>query len=138
MVGGGGVGGGEIPFNFKDVHGRDIVKDWVGVQLGRPVAELPPLSEASGFLMFPEPSPRPCEVRRVSLPGPLPTCYASHVPAVGEVFDGHGGYDHIGGRFRFRAPDAAAITRDIGTALSGFVLEAEPLRAGGAVAEWSR
>jgi hypothetical protein len=37
----------------------------------------------------------------ISQPGRL---YAESLPAIGEAFDGNGGYKHAGGHFRFTGP----------------------------------
>lgn len=49
--------------------------------------------------------------------GPL---YASVVPDIGHLFDGHGGYDTILGRFRYRGESEAQIEAAIMETLLGF------------------
>jgi biotin carboxylase len=122
------VGGGEIPFVLREVHGVDMVADWVAVQLGNPPAGRLRHGVSTGFVMVPEPRPLPARVTaRTSLVGRIPTLYAELLPDVGELFDGSGGYDHIGGRFRFSGTDAAEVERAVRATIDAYVIEAEPV-----------
>lgn len=126
---GGRVGGGEIPFVWRDVHGIDLVAAWVRLQLDQAV-EVPPSDEVAGFAMIPEPREVPCEVvERNSLLGLLPTLYAEVLPAKGDRLDGRGGYEHIGGRFRFRGRSSSAVERDVRIAMDAYRLRSVPCAA---------
>ncbi|MCM1966250.1 MULTISPECIES: acetyl-CoA carboxylase biotin carboxylase subunit family protein [unclassified Streptomyces] len=112
------VGGGEIPFTWRDVHGVDLMAAAVDIQLGlTPV--LPPLKtgEVGGYLLLPLPVPAPCRVEaagwvREPAPGRLP--YAVKHTPVGSTAPAISGYEHVGTRFRFRG----ATTRDVEAAIT--------------------
>lgn len=123
---GGRVGGGEIPFVWRDVYGIDLVASWVRLQLDQAV-EVPLRDEVAGFAMIPEPREVPCEVvERNSMLGLLPTLYAEVLPSKGDRLDGRGGYEHIGGRFRFRGWSSSAVERDVRIAMDAYRLHSVP------------
>lgn len=124
------VGGGEIPFVFRDVYGVDLVGDWVRMELGEEprTAPGPATDEHGGFLMIPEPVGQRVTARR-SMMGAVPELYAEVLPPVGHVFDGHGGYETLLGRFRYRAPTAEAIERAIERTLDLYEYELAPADA---------
>jgi biotin carboxylase len=118
------VGGGEIPFTFRDVYGVDLLGDWVQMELGRAPRTVPGgnAAEHAGFLMIPEAVG--CRVvARTPLLGTVDGLYAELLPDVGHVFDGHGGYDTLLGRFRFRGPSADAVQAAIDTTLEQYRYE---------------
>ena len=126
---GGRVGGGEIPFVWNDVYGIDLVGSWIRLLLGQP-ASLRMSPEVAGFAMIPEPREVPCEVvGATSLLGKLPTLYAEVLPSKGDRLDGHGGYDRISGRFRFRGPTSSAVERDVRLAMETYRLDYVPRAA---------
>ena len=51
----------------------------------------------------------------------VPEVYAEVLPAVGDVFDGRGGYYLIGGRFRLRGTDHRQVRRAVPGALLVFL-----------------
>ncbi|GGW59996.1 biotin carboxylase [Streptomyces caelestis] len=127
------VGGGEIPFTWRDVHGVDLMAAAADIQLGR-VPVLPPLKtgEAGGYLLLPLPVPAPCLVERadwITPPAEGREPYAVlHVP-VGRRVPPISGYEHVGTRFRFRGPSTAAVEEAIEAAAHGFRLTCTPLDA---------
>jgi hypothetical protein len=97
-------GGGEIGFVHRDVLGIDLFGEAF-----RAALDLPPLDDPAtfadpsggGFVMVPEPRPWPGRVvSRTPMAEVFGEVYAELIPEVGDVFDGRGGYYHIGGRFR--------------------------------------
>lgn len=126
------VGGAEIPFVWREVHGYDLMRAATRIALGlAPQAPLPPhrspaLSgnqppEIAGWLLVPAPARRPCRITRVeSLTGLIPPMYAEIVPRVGDVLPASDTYyEHVGARYRFRGPDSAAVeaaVRDVARA----------------------
>ncbi|RAG84067.1 biotin carboxylase [Streptacidiphilus pinicola] len=123
------VGGGEIPFVCRDVYGVDLVGDWVRLELSEQPRTLPAgeTSEGAhgGFLMLPEPVGQRL-VERPSLVGVVPGLYAEELPEPGHVFTGHGGYDEILGRFRYRADSPAAVEAAIRATLDRYRCTLEP------------
>lgn len=113
------VGGGEIPFVFRDVYGVDLVGDWIRIELAEEPRTVPgqDAGEHAGFLMIPEVVGQRLVARR-SMVGVVPGLYAEVLPPVGHVFDGHGGYETLLGRFRYRAPTPDAVEAAIHRTLS--------------------
>jgi biotin carboxylase len=57
------VGGAEIPFVWREVHGLDLMSAAVDVQLGRvPTLSVPDSWRTGGWLLVPTPVPAPCRV----------------------------------------------------------------------------
>ncbi|MCH0538532.1 biotin carboxylase [Streptomyces sp. MUM 203J] len=125
------VGGGEIPFTWRDVHGVDLMAAAADIQLGRaPVLPAPKTGEVGGYLLLPLPLPAPCLVESAGWTVPPPEGLAPyavlHVP-VGEKVPQAGGYEHVGTRFRFRGPSTAAVEQAVRAAADGFRLTCAPL-----------
>ncbi|MFE5729884.1 acetyl-CoA carboxylase biotin carboxylase subunit family protein [Streptomyces sp. NPDC056528] len=125
------VGGGEIPFTWRDVHDADLMAAAADIQLGR-VPVLPALKtgEVGGYLLLPLPVPAPCLVERADWTAPpaeerMPYAVL-HVP-VGQRVPPISGYEHVGTRFRFRGPSTAAVEDAIETSAHGFRLTCTPL-----------
>jgi hypothetical protein len=131
------VGGAEIPFVWREVHGIDLMSAAVAVQLGQS-PELPGArtgdaaaagreGEVGGWLLVPTPVPAPCRVTAAGLPaGPETGPYAAVVPHVGYLIPKAGGYEHVGARFRFRGRTSAEVESSIVKTASRFRLECEP------------
>ncbi|MER5884174.1 biotin carboxylase [Streptomyces sp. NPDC001941] len=127
------VGGAEIPFVWREVHGLDLMAAAVDIQLGRapeatPVTPDEPAATA-GWLLLPLPVPPPCRVtgaswdREGSEGGP----YAHVVPEPGSLIPQVGGYEHVGGRFRFRGASGQEVEAAIRKTAGSFALDCEPL-----------
>ncbi|MCC3767822.1 acetyl-CoA carboxylase biotin carboxylase subunit family protein [Streptomyces sp. UNOC14_S4] len=119
------VGGAEIPFVWREVHGVDLMAAAVAVQLGRrpELAELP-AGRTGGWLLVPSPVPAPCEVVGTTLPSAVgPALYAQVVPRVGYVLPKAGGYEHVGARFRFRGGTTHEVEKSILATADQFALE---------------
>lgn len=122
------VGGAEIPFVWREVHGIDLMAAAVDIQLGRvPSLREPSRWATGGWLLVPAPVPAPCRVVVADLqvePGDGP--YAHVVPAAGCTVPKVGGYEHVGGRFRFRGGCTNEVENAIIRTASGFRLECVP------------
>jgi hypothetical protein len=96
-------GGGEIPFIHRDLFSVNLPAESFRATLGVPPLVSPDSMTSpagGGFVMVPEPRPFPSRVTwRPSLISHVPGLYREILPEIGEVFDGNGGYEHIGGRF---------------------------------------
>lgn len=124
------VGGAEIPFIWREVHGVDLMHAAVDIQLGRS-PELPEPSQwrTGGWLLVPTPIPAPCRVTAWELP-PAPTPaegpYESVIPTVGQVVPRVGGYEHVGARFRFHGGSSAEVEKSVVRTAARFRLECAP------------
>lgn len=118
------IGGGEIPFVIHEVYGLDLFQEWVRVLLGASPSgsTASDSTEHVGFLMLPEPVGHTL-VSRTGLVGRIPHLYAEELPSPGHRFDGSGGYEHILGRFRYRAASAPLIERAIEETLAAYHYE---------------
>lgn len=124
------VGGSEIPFLWREVHGYDLMAAALKLQLGEPLD--PPLltsSEVAGWLLVPSPARRPCRITEVTpLSGRVPGLYAEALLGRGEVLppaDAY--YEHVGGRFRFRGATSRTVEEAIQVAAADFRISAEPV-----------
>lgn len=124
-------GGAEVGFVHRDLFGIDLFGEAFRATLG-----LPPLKAAEeydntpggGWVSVPEPRPLPCRVVSTTpLLGEVPEIYAEVLPDIGTVFDGTGGYDHIGGRFRLRGADHATVREAALTVMRTYRVVAEPV-----------
>ncbi|SEQ29724.1 ATP-grasp domain-containing protein [Streptomyces radiopugnans] len=124
------VGGAEIPFVWREVHGIDLMHAAADVQLGRrPALPVPDRWRTGGWLLVPSPVPAPCRVTSWALPeAPSPDegPYASVIPAVGHVVPQVGGYEHVGARFRFRGESSGDVEKAVLRTAAQFRLECVP------------
>ncbi|MFH9739055.1 acetyl-CoA carboxylase biotin carboxylase subunit family protein [Streptomyces roseolus] len=127
------VGGAEIPFVWREVHGYDLMDAAFQLQMRRPIPEGEPgaSGEVGGFLIVPAPEARPCRITEVtSMTGRVPGLYAEALLEVGEVLplaDAY--YEHVGGRFRFRGAGSAEVEAAVVAAASGFRVAGVPADA---------
>ncbi|MET7369060.1 biotin carboxylase [Streptomyces sp. NPDC005566] len=130
------VGGAEIPFLWREVHGYDLMHAAWQLQLDRPVPPVPQTAaapyaadEVAGWMLMPAPAERPCRITEsTSMTGRAEGPYAEVVLHPGEVLpDADAYYEHVGGRFRFRAADGAATEAAITATATDFRVRAEPL-----------
>jgi hypothetical protein len=125
------VGGAEIPFLWREVHGIDLMSAAVDIQLDRsPVCLDPGLGVTAGWLLMPIPVSPPCRVLVAGLePGAYSAQeqqpYASIIPSVDEVIPRAGGYEHVGGRFRFRGPSTQSVEDSIDRTIRAFRMNCE-------------
>lgn len=124
------VGGAEIPFIWREVHGIDLMAAAADVQLGRQPASMPPSSwRTGGWLLVPTPVPAPCRVVAADLePGPGGGPYATVIPPAGYLVPRVGGYEHIGARFRFQGESTDDVEETIVTTASRFRLDCVAVR----------
>lgn len=122
-------GGGEIPFIHQDLFSVNLPAESFRAALGVPplLAQREVTDPAGGgFVMIPEPAPFPSRViRRSSLIGQIPGLYREILPPVGEVFDGNGGYEHIGGRFHLAGAGEEAMRAAVRSIFDQYELAAE-------------
>ncbi|MBB0242939.1 biotin carboxylase [Streptomyces alkaliphilus] len=125
------VGGGEIPFVWREVHGTDLMGAAAAIQLGRdPEPASSPAGETAGWLLLPVPVPPPCRVVSVrvdvqEVDGP----YARVIPTPGSVIPRIGGYEHVAARFRFRGPSSQEVEAAVMKTASSFTMRCAPLPA---------
>ncbi|MCX5398294.1 acetyl-CoA carboxylase biotin carboxylase subunit family protein [Streptomyces sp. NBC_00102] len=112
------VGGAEIPFVWREVHGLDLAAAAADVQLGnRPGLETPENWQVGGWLLVPSPVPPPCKVVAASVPLPGDGGPYTHVvPAAGDVLPKVGGYEHVGIRMRFQGATSQEVRTAVETA----------------------
>ncbi|MCF3137334.1 ATP-grasp domain-containing protein [Streptomyces olivochromogenes] len=124
------VGGAEIPFVWREVHGIDLMRAAADIQLGRtPDLPVPERWRTGGWLLVPSPVPAPCRVLAHDLPAPQDPAeapYAVVVPAVGQVIPRVGGYEHVGARFRFRGDSSGEVEKAVLRTAAQFRLECAP------------
>lgn len=126
-------GGGEIPFIHRDLFSVDLPAESFRATLGVPPLVSPDTASRSvsgGFVMVPEPRPFPSRVTaRSTLAGDIPGLYREILPEIGEVFDGKGGYEHIGGRFHLSGTGERMIRSSIREIFARYHLSAESCAA---------
>ncbi|WEH35263.1 biotin carboxylase [Streptomyces sp. AM 4-1-1] len=128
------VGGGEIPFVWREVHGLDLMAAAADIQMDRPPA-VPATGSApggtAGWLLLPMPVPAPCRVVEVTrvpdLTGPESGPYARVVPEPGTVIPRTGGYEHVAARFRFRGSSSREVEAAIEKTAGAFTVRCESL-----------
>ncbi|MFD9592340.1 biotin carboxylase [Kitasatospora sp. NBC_01246] len=126
------VGGAETPFLWREVHGYDLMKAAFHLQLGVPLEEGPDwdTQDVAGFLVVPAPAPRPCRFTHItSMVGRTPGPYAESLAKVGDVLPVAHGYEHVGGRFRFRGATAEDVLESITETFKGYTVSAETVEA---------
>ncbi|MET9699665.1 biotin carboxylase [Streptomyces sp. NPDC006529] len=130
------VGGAEIAFLWREVHGYDLMHAAWQLQLDLPLPPVPataaaphPTGEVAGWMLVPAPAERPCRITEsTSMTGRADGPYAEVVLRPGEVLpDADAYYEHVGGRFRFRAATGAAAEAAITATAQDFRVRAEPL-----------
>ncbi|HEX2417309.1 MAG TPA: biotin carboxylase [Micromonosporaceae bacterium] len=126
------IGGAEIPFIWRDLHGYDPMRAAFDLQMGRGlVAERqgPDTGEVGGWLLIPAPAARPCRITEAtSMVDRRPGPYAEALLSPGEVLPAADAYyEHVGGRFRFRGRSSAEVEAALVATAAGFRVTAEPL-----------
>jgi hypothetical protein len=127
------VGGAEIPFIWRELHGYDLMRAAFDLQLGRRPAEPPsprPVpGEVGGWLLVPAPTGRPCLITSAtSMLGRRPGPYAEVVLRPGETLPAADAYyEHVGGRFRFRGASSAEVEAALVATAVDFRVSAEPV-----------
>lgn len=128
------VGGAEIPFIWREVHGVDLMAAAAAIQLGR-APELPDgrsegAAQVGGWLLVSSPVPAPCTVVAAHTPGPAQAlAYAQVVPKPGYVLPKAGGYEHVGARFRFRGATTQEVREAVLATAAAVSLECVPDRS---------
>lgn len=125
------VGGAEIPFLWREVHGHDLMRTGFLLQMDQTPPPPPPDlgGEIGGWLLVPAPEERPCRITDVtSMTGRVPGPYAEGILRPGEILPAADAYyEHVGGRFRFRGASSAEVEEAITATARDFQVSAEPL-----------
>ncbi|MFH0240869.1 acetyl-CoA carboxylase biotin carboxylase subunit family protein [Streptomyces sp. HK10] len=123
-------GGAEVPFVHRDFYGIDLATETFRSSVGMPLeteGSRFPDSATVGWVVFPEPARLPSRIVSCTSMAPVvPQVYAEVLPAVGEVFDGTGGYFHVPGRFRLTGPDERNVRAAVRRVMAEYTYEAEP------------
>ncbi|MGW0122473.1 ATP-grasp domain-containing protein [Streptomyces sp. NPDC003327] len=124
------VGGAEIPYVWREVHGYDLMEAAFRIALGRapgPWEPPPGPPEVGGWLLVPAPAARPCVITEATpMTGRSPGPYAEELLRPGDVLpDADAYYEHVGGRFRFRGADAAAVEEAVAATARDFRVTGE-------------
>ncbi|GLU49800.1 ATP-grasp domain-containing protein [Nocardiopsis ansamitocini] len=132
------VGGAEIPFLWREVHGIDLMHAAFDIQIGRrPDLPVPAGWRTGGWLLVPTPVSAPCRVVGWDLPEPPAHGegpYAHVIPEEGKVIPRVGGYEYVGARFRFQGDSSGDVEKALVGTASRFRLECvahEPVGAAG-------
>lgn len=122
------VGGAEIPFVWREVHGVDLMEAAVHIQLGRkPIVRQVTDQRVGGWLLVPTPVPAPCRVTVAELDLPEAEWpYARVIPVVGTEIPKAGGYEHVGARFRFSGEATDDVEKAIRRTAGQLWLECTP------------
>lgn len=107
------VGGAEIPYLWREVHGYDLMESAFRLLAGQHALPWPrsidavapaPGTDVAGWLLAPAPTQRPCRITHAtSMVGRVPGPYAEALLRPGEILPAADAYyEHVGGRFRFR------------------------------------
>ncbi|SDE45708.1 ATP-grasp domain-containing protein [Glycomyces harbinensis] len=124
------VGGAEIPFLWREVHQVDLMAIECAIQTGNPVPRLDVADPGvmAGWLLCPVPARRPCRVTSSNSMMHIPAVYGERVLEPGAVIpDAEAFYEHVGGRFRFRAGSTKEVTDSIDSVIKEFHINCEPL-----------
>jgi hypothetical protein len=127
------VGGAEVPFIWREVHGYDLMRAAFQIALGeRPQAAEPgdaPAEPVGGWLLAPAPAARPCRITQVtSMVGRRPGPYAEVLLEPGQVLPAADAYyEHVGGRFRFRGTCSDEVHEAVVATSEAFTVHGEPL-----------
>jgi hypothetical protein len=135
------VGGAEIPFIWRALHGWDLMRVAFDLQVrALPPPPGPATGEVGGWLLFPAPAQRPCVITEAtSMVGRTPGPYAEVLLGAGDVLpDADAYYEHVGGRFRFRGRSSAEVEAALVTTAAAFRVHAEPVRTATALQEATR
>lgn len=124
------IGGGPIRQLLMDVHGLDIARQHVRLQLGDDleIASHAGARSIGGYLMIPEPTSVPFRVTGVRTPrAHLETLYHEMMPEVGTVLNGTAHDLNLCGLFLYRGNTTADVLRDVGATLAATGIEGERL-----------
>jgi hypothetical protein len=124
------VGGGETALLWREVHQFDLVEQAFRIQSGLAVDERPASTEPSemaGHLLIPAPLARPCRITEATpMLGTILGLYAEALPARGDILPAADSYyEHVGGRFRFRARSSRAVETAITATAARYRVSAE-------------
>jgi len=126
------VGGAEIPFIWRELHGYDLMSVAFNLQLGLPVQAADPVAaqgDVGGWLLVPAPMAPPCRITEATtMLGRTPGPYAEVLLRPGELLPlGDAYYEHVGGRFRFRGGSSAEVQAALIATARDFRVRAEPI-----------
>lgn len=125
------VGGGGIPFVWREIYNFDIMRMQFELSCGRSVESVPTAqpSASAGWLLMQLPHERPCKIESVtSLVGTEMGPYAESVPYRGQVVPlTDTFFEHVAGRFRFRGENHTELFEKMIATANAFRVEASPL-----------
>ncbi len=126
------VGGAEIPFLWRELHGYDLMEAAFRIAVGeQPRAAPGPAfgARVGGWLLAPLPAARPCLIAEATpMVGRTPGPYAESVPRPGDLVPAADAYyEHVGGRFRFAGPSSTAVKEAITATARDFRVSARPI-----------
>lgn len=140
------VGGAEIPFIWRELHGYDLMAQAFRLQLGATLetgaGDTGPGqsgtagtgtgaggADVGGWLLIPAPMAPPCRITEVTpMAGRRPGPYAEALLRVGDILpQADAYYEHVGGRFRFCGISSAEVQDAIAATARDFRVRAEPL-----------
>jgi biotin carboxylase len=128
------VGGAEIAYIWREIHGIDLVRIGFLVQLNEPIpASLLPESRPrgipavrAGWLLVPPSVERPCTVVSANSQARVRGLQAELLPALGAIMPAVGGYERTGARFRFAGQTADEVSAAIREVQRDFQFECQP------------
>lgn len=125
------VGGGGIPFVWREIYNFDIMRMQFELSCARSVQSIPTdqPSASAGWLLMQLPHERPCKVESVtSLVGMKMGPYAESIPDRGQVVPlTDTFFEHVAGRFRFRGENHTELFEKMIATANAFRIEASPL-----------
>lgn len=121
------VGGTEIAYIWRDLHGYDLLGAALDIQMGQaPSAHEFPDNVFGGFLVIRPQETPPCRVVSTCTDFGAEvqaTLFAEAVPSVGTVIRNTTGYLGVGAAFRFQCDTSAGVARSIQIVSSKFTMQ---------------
>jgi len=125
------VGGGGIPFVWREVYNCDIMRMQFELSCGRDVGSVSMAepSARAGWVLMQLPHKRPCVIDSVtSLIGMEMGPYAEVIPHPGEIIHlTDTFFEHVAGRFRFRGGNYTELFDQMMAIVDAFKIEATPV-----------
>lgn len=126
------VGGGGIPFAWRELYGFDLMRMQFELSVGRTLEGATGCErhhDRAGWLLIQLPISRPCEIESVtSLLGSIDGLYAEAIPEEGTIVPLTNTYfEHVAGRFRFKGRDYLELYQIMTEAVNSFEVKARSL-----------
>ncbi|GAA5079834.1 ATP-grasp domain-containing protein [Nocardia iowensis] len=126
------VGGAEIAYIWRDVHGYDLLGASLDIQLGRDPAAAPLGDEIGGWLVIRPSVPIPCRVLGTHLslrPTEWSAPYGGDIPEPGSVISETAGYINVGATLRFLGTSSADVMASIQHTAAEFRMHCAPVES---------